>query len=245
MKRLLSLLVGLRRRPAARTFVVLTLPARFFPVPIPSSLRWLLQVALSAALLGVVAFWWLDDRVAHWSAQYLSGWQVPFASVTALLDSVFQGPLFYLPGLIILLMLFLGGRLLSRRPFFTLLLTMVFLRVGSQGAANIVKQLIRRSRPGSRAEFTDSFPSGHTAIYFGTFLLFAACFPRQRGWLLLVPTFIGVERVVGNYHYLSDVFAGIALASLLTIFLLGLAYLLDRPLRQAATPPPTRPQPAQ
>lgn len=113
---------------------------------------------------------------------------------------------------------------------------MVFLRVSSGGAANIVKMLIHRPRPGSNAAFTDSFPSGHTTIYFGTFLLFAACVPKQRGWVLLVPTFIGAGRVVSNLHYLSDVFAGIALAGLLTSFFLGLAYLLDRPLWRAATP---------
>jgi membrane-associated phospholipid phosphatase len=205
-------------------------------MPVPSSLRWLLQLTLSAALLCPVAFWWLDDLVAHWVAQYLSGWQVPAATITAKLDSVIQGPLFYLPGLLTLAGLFLGARLLSRRPFFTLLLITVFLRFISEGAANIVKMLIHRPRPGSNAEFSDSFPSGHTTIYFGTFLLFAACFPKHRGWILLVPTFIGAERVVGNLHYLSDVFAGIALAGLLTSVFLGLAYLLDRPLWRAVTP---------
>jgi membrane-associated phospholipid phosphatase len=205
-------------------------------MPVPPSLRWLLQLTLSAALLCPVAFWWLDYPVAHWAVQHLSGWQVPVATTTAMLDSVIQGPLFYLHGLLTLVVLFLGARVLSHRPFFTLLLAMVFLRVSSQVAANLVKMLIHRPRPGSNAAFTDSFPSGHTTIYFGTFLLFAACFPKHRGWVLAVPAFIGAGRVVGTMHYLSDVFAGIALAGLLTTLFLGLAYFLDRPLWRAATP---------
>ena len=207
-------------------------------MPLPPSLRWLLQLTLSAALLCLVAFWWLDEPVAHWSVRHLGGWQVPFAVLTAGLDAVVQGPLFCLPGLLMMVALFLSARLLSHRPIFTLLLTMVFLRVSSQVAANIVKMLLPRPRPGSNAALIDSFPSGHTTVYFGTFLLFAACFPKYRAWLLLVPTFVGAERVVGNYHYLSDVFAGIALAGLLTSLFLGLAYLLDRPLWRAAIPVP-------
>jgi len=207
-------------------------------MPVPPSLRWLLQLTLSATLLCPVAYWWSDYPLAHWSVQHLSGWRAPLAAVTATFDSVILGPLFYLYGLVTLIVLFLGARLLSRRPFFTLLLAMVFLRVSSQVAANILKVLIRRPRPGDNLGFPDSFPSGHTTVYFGTFLLFAACFPKYRGLLLVVPVLIGVERVVSNWHYLSDVVAGIALAGLLTSFFLVLAYFLDRPLWRANTPVP-------
>ncbi|MBO2012194.1 phosphatase PAP2 family protein [Hymenobacter negativus] len=195
-----------------------------FLMRVPPSLRWLFQLTLSAALLCPVAFWWLDYPLAHWSVQHLSGWRNALAAITATFDSVLLGPLFYLHGLVALVVLFLGARLLTRRPFFTLLLAIVVLRVSSEVAANILKVLIHRPRPGDNANFPDSFPSGHTTIYFGTFLLFAACFPKYRGLLLGVPVLIGIERVINNWHYLSDVLAGVALASLLTSFFLSLAY---------------------
>jgi membrane-associated phospholipid phosphatase len=214
---------------------------------VPPSLRWLLQLTLSAALLCPLAFWWLDYPLAHWSVQYLRGWRAPLAAITATCDSVLLGPLFYAHGLMSLLALFLGARLFSRRPVWTLFLVMVVLRVASEVAANLVKALIRRPRPAAHGDFPDSFPSGHTTIYFGTFLLFAACFPKYRGPLLAVPALIGVERVVSNWHYLSDVLAGVALASLLTGLFLSMAYFLDRPLWRANAPllaaAPTNPAP--
>jgi membrane-associated phospholipid phosphatase len=197
---------------------------------LPASLRWLGQFTLAAALLCPLAYWGLDHPLATWIAHYLSSWQAPVATLTALLDAVVQGPLFYLHGLLTLVVLLLGARLLSRRPLFTLLLTMVLLRVSSEISANLLKSFVQRARPGSYAGFPDSFPSGHTTIYFGTFLLFAACFPTYRGWWLVVPTFIALGRLVGSLHYLSDVCAGMVLAGVLTSLWLSLAYLVDRPL---------------
>lgn len=201
----------------------------------PSSLRWLGQFTLAAALLCPLAYWGLDQPVAHWVAHHLQSWQAPVATLTAYADALIQGPLFYLHGSLSLLVLFLGARLLSRRPFFTLLLLLVVLRISSEISANIVKSLVHRARPGSYAAFADSFPSGHTTIYFGTFLLFAACLPRYRGWFLVVPTFVALGRVVGSLHYLSDVSAGVVLAGGLTSWWLSVAYFIDRPLWRSAT----------
>jgi membrane-associated phospholipid phosphatase len=201
---------------------------------LPASLRWLGQFTLAAALLCPLTYWGLDRPLAAWIAHYLREWQAPVATLTALLDAVVQGPLFYLPGLLTLTSLFLGARVLARRPLFTLLLTMVLLRVSSEISANLLKAVVHRARPGSYAGFRDSFPSGHTTIYFGTFLLFAACFPTYRGWFLVVPIFIALGRLIGSLHYLSDVCAGMALAGVLTSLGLSLAYFVDRPLwRQA------------
>jgi membrane-associated phospholipid phosphatase len=165
----------------------------------------------------------------------MQDWQEPVATLTAYVDVLVQGPLFYLYGILLLSILFLGARLLSRRPLFTLLFLLVVLRVSSEISANILKSLVHRARPGSYTAFADSFPSGHTTIYFGTFLLFAACFPRYRVWLLLVPTFIALGRIVGSLHYVSDVCAGMVLAGVLTIIWLSIAYFLDRPLWRSAT----------
>jgi membrane-associated phospholipid phosphatase len=203
---------------------------------LPTSLRWLCQFTLAAALLCPLAYWGLDYPAANWVAHHMQDWQEPVATLTASVDALMQGPVFYLHGILLLSVVFLSARFLSRRPFFTLLFLAVVLRISSEISANILKSFVHRARPGSYATFADSFPSGHTTIYFGTFLLFAACFPSYRGWILVVPTFIALGRVVGSLHYVSDVCAGMALAGMLTILWLSAAYFVDRPLWRSAVP---------
>jgi membrane-associated phospholipid phosphatase len=204
----------------------------------PTSLRWLCQLTLATTLLCTLAYWGLDYPVANWVARHLQGWQKPVATLTAYADALVQGPLFYLHGLLLLIVGLLAARLLLRRPFFTLLFFAVVLRVSSEVGANILKSFVPRARPGSYATSADSFPSAHTTIYFGTFLLFAACFPRYRGWIVVVPTFIALGRVVQSLHYVNDICAGIALAGVLTILGLRTAYLIDRPLWRNAVSVP-------
>lgn len=60
-----------------------------------------------------------------------------------------------------------------------------------------------------------SFPSGHTAFYFGLFLPIAIVAPRWGVPLLIVPVLIGVERIVSLDHYPSDVGAAMAVAALI------------------------------
>jgi membrane-associated phospholipid phosphatase len=195
---------------------------------LPASFRWLCQFTLAAALLCPLAYWGLDYPVARWVAHHLQGWQEPVATFTAYADALVQGPLFYFPNFLLLSVGLLGTRLFARRPFFTLLFLAVVLRVSSEISANILKSFVPRARPGHYATFADSFPSGHTTIYFGTFLLFAACFPRYRRWILVVPTCIALGRVVQSLHYVSDVCAGMVLAGVLTLVGLSGASLLDR-----------------
>lgn len=63
----------------------------------------------------------------------------------------------------------------------------------------------------------DSFPSGHATNYFGFFLPLVVLFPRYKWLLLILPVFIALQRVIVNEHYLSDVLAGILVASLMTL----------------------------
>ena len=60
-----------------------------------------------------------------------------------------------------------------------------------------------------------SFPSGHAGFYFGLLLPLACLFPRGRWPLLAIAWFIGLARIVGADHFVSDVGASIALAGLL------------------------------
>jgi len=98
----------------------------------------------------------------------------------------------------------------------------------------VAKPLFGRLRPdellSSGAESAwfvggSSFPSGHTAFYFGLFLPLAWLLPQWRAALLVIPCFIGLARIDANDHFLADVCASIALASFLTLLF---AYLLRR-----------------
>ena len=65
----------------------------------------------------------------------------------------------------------------------------------------------------------NSFPSGHSAFFWGLFFPLAYRFPRYRLPLLIVPVFITIARPGVNDHWCSDVFASAGLAALITLAL--------------------------
>jgi membrane-associated phospholipid phosphatase len=62
-----------------------------------------------------------------------------------------------------------------------------------------------------------AFPSGHTTHFWALFFPLAFLFPRLRVPLLILPIFIAVARVGLNDHWLSDVFASIAICGMVTL----------------------------
>ena len=93
--------------------------------------------------------------------------------------------------------------------------------VFSFALVRILKIAVGRPRPGYGEEFTffsldyksNSFPSGHAAdIFVGGLLLFMLI--RQSRWRhfrhlpLLYAALVGIGRVAGGWHYMSDVVAG-------------------------------------
>ena len=94
-------------------------------------------------------------------------------------------------------------------------------------AAWWIKDLFGRLRPHQLIERNDwshiwfaggnSFPSGHNAFFWGLFLPLAYLYPKYRFPLLIIPVFIAFARIDENYHFLSDVLGGIALAALTTL----------------------------
>ena len=104
-----------------------------------------------------------------------------------------------------------------------------------------IKDFFGRLRPHQLIERNDwshiwfaggnSFPSGHVAFFGGLFLPLAYLYPKYRIPLLAVPVFIAFARIDENYHFLSDVLGGIALAALITLIA---ATVLQRWVRPAA-----------
>lgn len=103
-----------------------------------------------------------------------------------------------------------------------------FLCVALSGLlTNLMKRLVGRSRPKLldqqdiyaiqpwtfKSDWA-SWPSGHTTTSVAVALALATFFPRWRIPLLVLAVLIGLSRVIVNAHYLSDILAGAAVASL-------------------------------
>jgi membrane-associated phospholipid phosphatase len=87
-----------------------------------------------------------------------------------------------------------------------------------------------RSALNLNAESASSFPSGHAAIAFATFLPMGVIFRRALPWFLLAASLESAAMVVLNYHFLSDVLAGALLGitcTMVSATLLGIR--LSRP----------------
>ncbi len=184
-------------------------------------------LALVAALVAAIAVPWIDvplARAIHGSAiedhRILQGGTVLLDWIT--LKEVWRyllATLILVPGLALMAMP--TRRELGARFVFV---------GGVHGLASLVvallKPVIGRVRPdelivggADPAWFVggSSFPSGHTAFYFGLFLPLAWLFPRWRTAWLFVPVFVGLARIDANDHYLADVCTSIALSSALTL----------------------------
>jgi membrane-associated phospholipid phosphatase len=62
----------------------------------------------------------------------------------------------------------------------------------------------------------NSFPSGHAVHFWSLFFPLAILFPRYGPALVVLPIVISVARIAVNDHYLSDIFASVAIAALVT-----------------------------
>jgi membrane-associated phospholipid phosphatase len=97
--------------------------------------------------------------------------------------------------------------------------------IASRLTAGILKNLFLRVRPYEYLNSGDStkdffsegssFPSAHTAHFFGLFLPILTLYPKYK-WLLILPVFVALSRIIANDHYLSDVAAGIYISILFT-----------------------------
>jgi membrane-associated phospholipid phosphatase len=134
--------------------------------------------------------------------------------------------------------LLLGGAALLFIAKSTRFAAWVLLFVGSTHlitrlVAGVLKNVFQRLRPFEVIQagnwdwkfFTghgNSFPSGHSAHFWGLFFPLLFLFPRYRLPLLVIPVFIMIARVGVNDHWCSDVLASAALAALFTLVFIWL-----------------------
>jgi membrane-associated phospholipid phosphatase len=179
-------------------------------------------MALSAAAIGTI-----DRPVAEY-VHRAGGIEAPFfRSGTILIEHTFGwGVSKYLFGLL------LAGTglvfMLARRDR----LAFAFLTIGTSHllarlVAGTLKNVFERVRPEELLQTAlntgffsvdgNSFPSAHTAHFWSLFFPLALLCRRVHWiWALPLPIYIAIARVAVNDHFVSDVLAGIAVASLVT-----------------------------
>lgn len=96
-----------------------------------------------------------------------------------------------------------------------------------------IKFLTGRIRPhqwhGGSTWFHDgsSFPSGHVALFASLVVPLVAVYPRLR-WLLAIPIYAALARVMAQAHFTSDVVAGFSLCCAVTALALPIARRVQR-----------------
>jgi membrane-associated phospholipid phosphatase len=116
----------------------------------------------------------------------------------------------------------------ASRPIAWILLFVGTAQVVTRLTAGVLKNVFERLRPFQVIEAGNwdwkffsghgsSFPSGHSAFFWGLFFPLAYLFPRYRLPLLIVPIFITIARPGVNDHWCSDVIASAGLAAIITL----------------------------
>jgi membrane-associated phospholipid phosphatase len=179
-------------------------------------------IAITCILLSV---WLIDRPLALFVHHHYASGQLLSSAITFTETLFGFGISKYLFGFIALaigLVLYIKNRTFTTaKLFFFVGATHIVSRL----AAGMLKNVFLRSRPyefiesgpGTKDFFSDggSFPSGHTVHFFGLFLPVWYLFPKQK-WVMLIPVFVGMSRVLANDHYLADVLASVYIAILAT-----------------------------
>jgi membrane-associated phospholipid phosphatase len=169
----------------------------------------------------------VDRPLAIFIQTHLSALQEPFRKILSVIEFSDYPISRYIVAasvLIAAIIFLLRDKGLQRaKIFFFIGATLVTTRL----VVRLLKSLFDRNRPHvflndqSVNDFfyagADSFPSGHAANYFSFFLPLMVLMPRYKWALLILPVFVALQRVIVNDHYLSDVLAGILIASLITL----------------------------
>lgn len=187
-------------------------------------------VLLTAATTVVMflSIWFVDQPLAFFIHENLAALQPALNAITPVLEVAGGYTVSkWLPGFVELLIGAVLFFALKRRDwgriFFFAGSTFLLTRL----VAGMLKNVFLRIRPhelfetgGPGATFYmdgSSFPSGHTAHFWGLFLPFFLLFPRARPVLAIVPLYIAFDRIFETDHYLSDVLFSAYLALLFAL----------------------------
>ena len=198
--------------------------------------RFLAAVAFVFAVLCTVGLLGADRPIAE--CIHASGFENArvFADPLGALDVVFGMHVWYWLAGFVALGLGLAGLFFARGARWPAALVVAalvqFATIGSMIAGKNVFGRLRPEQVLKSGDWTQiwfagggSFPSGHSAFYFGLLLPLAAACPRgwQRALLLAIPVFAIVARIDLAKHFLSDVSMSALLAALYSLALATLA----------------------
>ena len=192
------------------------------------TLSWICA-ALLVAIAGSIAF--VDRPLALFTQQQLGGLTSVAGAITTALEWIFAFEVSkYLYAFVLLLVgaaLHVIDRRVTRARFAYLVGATLLL---SRVISGTLKNVFERVRPhefiksGEAADFFvdggSSFPSGHSAFYFGLFFPLALLFPRLKWLFLGIAAIAALARVFELDHYLGDILAS-ALVAVLLVFLLA------------------------
>ncbi len=192
--------------------------------------RVLAGVGIAALTLVAIGLLGLDYPLARWIAASGHADSAFFRETLAVLDALLGMHVWYWLAACTALALGLLGMLAGPRLRLPPRLAPALFAAGLVQAATLGlmilgKNFMGRQRPHDVLASGDwstiwfsgggSFPSGHSAFFFGLLLPLAAAAPRawQRVVLLAIPLFVACARLNMLKHFLSDVFASAAIAA--------------------------------
>jgi membrane-associated phospholipid phosphatase len=197
--------------------------------------RQLLYSALVAVLLTLLGIFFFDQPIAAFVQRAGGRQSVVLQEGTHWLEIAFgltlQQRYFFSYVLLGLTALLFTSK--ASRPIAWILLFVGTAQVVTRLTAGILKNVFERLRPFQVIEagnwdwkffsgHGNSFPSGHSAFFWGLFFPLAYLFPRYRLPLLIVPIFISIARPGVNDHWCSDVLASAGLAAFITLIFIWL-----------------------
>ena len=194
----------------------------------PSGNVWTNRHVLVPALLllAAVAALPLDYAVAHWAVN--DGCPGFFRELLEAAEPFGNGN-----GILYMVLAVLALDWMNRRTALRILAT----AFGAGLAADVIKMTIERTRPcafafsgsiwdsfvsafplTSAGSGGQSFPSAHTATAVGLAVALAWRYPRAKAFFFTMAALVAAQRAFGGAHYLSDTFAGAALAFVVATF---------------------------
>ena len=209
-------------------------------------------LAASATLLGLV---FLDRPIAEWL--HASGFEnAAFFSLGLATLDIGSGLRFWvwLAGFAVLFLGIIGVALLRHARWSRICVVAAIVQLACIATMIALKDVFGRLRPEQVLESGDwshvwfaggtSFPSGHSAFYFGLCLPFAAACRNRwlRGMLLAIPLYVALARIDLARHFLSDVAASALMAALYAL-LVGRLAQRWLPAQGVADPASIRPSP--
>lgn len=216
--------VGTTGAPTAREGLLSFCLIKTRPMTIRETAFYRITLFLSLITISIIQ---VDRHLAIFIHNHLSTLQQPFTNILSVLEFEKYPVSRYIVSALVLvaaIVMLLKDKGFERAKFLLFLVTTM---ISTRLVIRLLKSLFGRNRPHvflndhSVNDFfssgADSFPSGHAANYFSFFLPLIVLMPRYKWLLLIIPTFVALQRIIVNDHYLSDVLAGILIASLVTL----------------------------